>query len=443
MLTVADVVLGGGAMHNLTRNSGACRRGSPVLLPVFVAALLVTGAGCRMALPERKIEAKVYPQQDITVTQNQARLRMRALVDPMCGAIEQAADAIIAGTTNRTVQQAALRWKIEGVPAVREALFQSDPFTAMADTWVLFYQMADYFETGRGQEALGPASAQATATCRRLEEEFTQIVASATKSGDVSKARAFARKWAADHSIHYAIADRESILSRVFERDVPDVLSTGEAVAEVTTTLEDLNRRLEIYSTQLFRQARWEAERFKFDLLSDLAADQAVPLAARAVQSAERAVVTVERLAPTIERAASVAAVVTVERLAPALERAVGVAQDAPKVVAVERETAFKALHDELARTIQFLHDERLAALDGLTKERSAALQELHETIAAERHALTSDVQQLSLKVADHAIGQLARLLGAAMAAAIIAACLGVFLVRWVFFRRPLDIRRE
>ena len=85
----------------------------------------------------------------------------------------------------------------------------------------------------------------------------------------------------------------------------------------------------------------------------------------------------------------------------------------------------------------------RLAALDGLTKERSAALQELHETIAAERQALTSDVEQLSLKVVDHAVGQLARLLGAAMAAAILVMCLGVFLVRWLFFRRSLDIRRE
>ena len=236
-------------MHNLTRNSGACRRGSPVLLPVFVAALLVTGTGCRMALPERTIEAKVHTQQDMTVAQNQARLRMRALVEPMCGAIEQTADAIIAGTTNRTVQQAALRWKIEGVPALRKALFRPDPFTAMSDTWVLFYQMADYFETGRGQEALGPASAQAAATCRRLEEEFTQIVASATRSGDVSTARAFARQWAADHPIRSAIAARESILSRVFERDVPDVLSTGEAVAEVTTTLDDLNRRLSVSSS--------------------------------------------------------------------------------------------------------------------------------------------------------------------------------------------------
>ena len=38
---------------------------------------------------------------------------------------------------------------------------------------------------------------------------------------------------------------------------------------------------------------------------------------------------------------------------------------------------------------------------------------------------------------------QLARLLGAAMAAAILVVCLGVFLVRWLFFRRPLDLRRE
>jgi hypothetical protein len=60
---------------------------------------------------------------------------MPALVDPMCGDIEQAADVIIAGTTNRAVQQAALRWKIEGVPALK-ALFQSDPFRAVMDTWV-------------------------------------------------------------------------------------------------------------------------------------------------------------------------------------------------------------------------------------------------------------------------------------------------------------------
>ena len=121
MRTAADVAFGGRARHHRTRHSGACHRGSPVLLPLLVAALLVTDTGCRMALPQRTIEAKVHPQQDFTVNQHQVRLRMRALVEPMCGAIEQAADAIIAGTTHRTVHQAALRWKIAGVPAVWQA----------------------------------------------------------------------------------------------------------------------------------------------------------------------------------------------------------------------------------------------------------------------------------------------------------------------------------
>ena len=39
-----------------------------------------------------------------------------------------------------------------------------------------------------------------------------------------------------------------------------DSFSIGEAVMEVTTTVDDLNQKLGIYSDQLFRQARWEAE---------------------------------------------------------------------------------------------------------------------------------------------------------------------------------------
>ena len=48
----------------------------------------------------------------------------------------------------------------------------------------------------------------------------------------------------------------------------------------------------------------------------------------------------------------------------------------------------------------------------------------------------------ISAGMVDHAVGQLVRLLGTAVAAALLVVCLGVFLVRWVFFRRPLDIRR-
>ena len=36
-------------------------------------------------------------------------------------------------------------WKIEAVPALREALFQPNAFVALSDAWVLFYQMAAFF----------------------------------------------------------------------------------------------------------------------------------------------------------------------------------------------------------------------------------------------------------------------------------------------------------
>jgi hypothetical protein len=360
---------------------------------LFGALLLgFLATGCRFAMPERKMKESVHASKDVAATYNQVRLRVRAMVGPACGEIEQTADQIVTGTTNTSVQRAALLWKIEGVPALRAALFQPDPYTAQFDSWVLYFQMADYFETGPGKAWLGDASPIAVAACRRLEQEMNRVAASMTFSGDVTKGRAFAKKWARDHPIRHSISDRESTLSRVLERDSAGSISTGQAVAEITTTVDDLNRRLEIYSDQLFRQGRWEAELFKSELMADLPVVQALPLAERAVKSAEQAVATVDRLAP-------------------AIERAVGVAETAPKWIATEREAAIKAVQDELTRTIKFVQEERVAALDRLTSERLAAIKDLQTTVVAERKALTSDIEQISLKVVDHAFWRATQLL--------------------------------
>ncbi len=389
---------------------------------VLCLLVLFPVAGCRFARPQRKIEARLHEQKDLAVTQEQVRLRMRALVDPMCGELEQAADRIIAGTTDPGVRRAALLWKIEGVPALREALFQPGPFAAVMDPWVLCHQMADYFERGPGRAAFGESSSQAVSTCLGMEEQVARVAASMTISGDVSKARAFAKKWAAEHPMRYSISDRESTLSRVTERDAVGSLSAGEAVAEITTTVDDLSRKLEVYSDQLFRQARWEAELFKANLLGDLHVDQALPLAERAVKSAELAVATVDRLAP-------------------AVERAVSVAEGAPKLVASEREAAIKALQDELTRTIKFVQEERIAALEHLTKERVAAIRDIQGTVVEERKALTADLEQMSLRVVDHAVWRVAQLVAATLVVIVLAAVAGLFLVRSVFFRRGLEMR--
>ena len=395
------------------------KRALPILLWMV---LLLSTSGCRFARPERKIEAQLHSQKDIAVTQEQVRLRMRALVDPMCGELEQAADQIIAAATAADVRRAALLWKMEGVPALREALFQPGPYAAVMDTWVLCHQMADYFESGPGQAALAESAPQAVTACRGLEEKIAQVAASMSISGDVSKARVFAKQWAARHPIRHSISDRESTLSRVTERDAAGSMSATEAVAEITTTVDDLNRRLEVYSDQLFRQARWEADLFKTDLLRDLSLDGALPLAERAVQSAEQAAATVDRLVPVAERAVSVA-------------------EGAPKLVASEREAAIKAVQNELTRTIKFVQEERMAALEHLTKERLAAIQELQRTVVQERKALTAEIEQVGLKLVDHAMWRVTQLVAVSLAGVWCAGVVSLFLVRWIFFGRTLGSR--
>jgi hypothetical protein len=200
---------------------------------------------------------------------------------------------------------------------------------------VLLYQMNDYFESGPGKTRFGPASARATVACRTLEAHLAGVAASATASGDVSKVLDFVRSWAAEHPITGTIAARQPLLGIDVRNVLPASLTVGEAAAEIAISLDDLNRRLGVYSGQMVRQVRWEVERQTRGLLDDLSAKEAIPLAARAVASAERVAADLDRLTPAIEGAAR-----TAER--------------APDIIAAERRAAVDAITKDLARTIEF-----------------------------------------------------------------------------------------
>src|SRR5262245_16046565 len=223
-------------------------------IPIAMAlAFCVAVSGCSVRRASMGFGSEVQSSRDIAVTENQVRLRMRATVHPMCGAVEQAANEIIASTDDRAVKLAALTWKCDAIPAIREALFQPDVATAALDTLVLCIQMGDFYETGAGTRALGPLSDRAVTACRSMQEAFTRVLASGTFSGDISKAVAFAKRWAAEHPIEGSISARQTTLARVYELDLAGELSTGEAIASVTSSVDDLNRKLDVYSDQLFR----------------------------------------------------------------------------------------------------------------------------------------------------------------------------------------------
>jgi hypothetical protein len=382
--------------------------------------LALAGSGCRIVLPKYKSYAKVHPQQDIVANSEQMRLRMRAHVQPLTGVIVSAADQIMAGTTNRAIRRQALLWKIDAVPALREALFLPSPVAAVFDAWVMTFQMTDYFDKGPGKEGLGEAHAIAVTTCQHLETELARLAASVTISGDVSKARAFAKQWAADHPMRQSIAGRESILIQVTDMEIAASFSTTEAAGYLTVTLDDLNRRLEIYSAQLPEQARWQAELFAMDAAQDYQVEKAIPLAERAVKSSEQAVTAVDRLAPAVERVAVVA-------------------ESAPKIIADERGAAIKAMQEELSHTLTFIQEERIATLKHLTAERIAAVQDLRDTVVQERKTLTQDLDRMSVKVVDHAFLRAAQLCAVVLVVLFAAIVALMFLARRLFPARPTE----
>ena len=368
----------------------------------FLAGLVLMVDACRVTAPSLEMEGIAHPPDDVAVNVQQVRLRIRALVEPYCGAIVESADRIAAGTTNRVIQREALLWKIEAVPAVREALFRPNPFVSILDTWVLIWQMTDYFEKGDGKAALGDAAPTAATTCRYLEGELTGVAASMSRSGNVDDVREFARKWAAEHPIRHSIAGRESTLSDVMERQIEETFSMQEVAVNLAVTLDDLSRRLDIYSAQLLDQSRWQAELFAMDLARDYQVEKAMPLAKSAVQAAEKSIEVVNRIAPRLE-----AALETVE--------------SAPELVEKERAAAIGALQVELSRTLQFIQKERMAALTLLTHEREATLLEVNRILVEEHKALIDDMEQVSLKLVDHGFMRLAQLVAAFLVVLVVA----------------------
>jgi hypothetical protein len=396
-MVLALVPIGGREPPNSTlETSGA----------VLVVMLLLALGGCLTTTPIHKLENDAPARTDLAVNMQQVRVRMRALVEPLSAVIVTSADRIREIAPNRDVQREALLFKIEAVPALREALFRPHPYNAILDSWVLTRQMSDYFETGRGSVALGDAAPGAVAACRDLESRIEAVAASMTQSGDVTAIRDFARKFASDHPIHDSIIGRESTVSLVTETQFQETFSTTEVAGSLVVTTDDLIRRLDVYSDQLLHEARWQAELFAMDLGRIYQTDQALRLAEKAVQSAEEATAAANRLLPQ-------------------MEAALASAEAAPDTIARERAAAVEAIAQELSRTIAFVHEERVASLAHVTGERRAALLELGRLIEKEHLQLRTEMERISQSVVEQAFIRGVQL----TAGVLIAAFIGLFVL--------------
>jgi hypothetical protein len=214
-----------------------------VLATLLVVAMPLLFVGCQSSAPGRGLlRQQIHPESDVSANAEQARLRIRVLVEPFCGRVASTADQIRASTTNQTIRREALLWKIQAVPIMRETLFHENPYIALGDTWAFLTQMDGYFQSGPGRQALGDSAPIAAAACASLEKQLTEVAASFTHSGNVTDVRTFIQKWAANHPIKHSIAGRESVVSYFTRRNLQETFSAPEAASDFVVTMNDLSR---------------------------------------------------------------------------------------------------------------------------------------------------------------------------------------------------------
>lgn len=401
--------------------------------------LVLILTSCQISFAPRPLDSisQLHDPADISATTEQARLRLRSLVDPMCGEIEATADRIIGQSDSSAMRRTALEWKSQAVPAMREALFQPRPVVALFDSWGLSFQMIDYFSSGAGSRSFGIHRKLALECSMRLESEFHAVAASFTESGMVDDARHQVRNWAAAHPIHGPIAHRESATSLATKIDLGPGFSGAEVIGSLALTADDLNRKLEVYSDQLVRQGRWEAELLAIDLGGDLKLSDMVSLGERTTGSVERIEDVFSKIDGSFGRATD-----SVDTIVPLLERLTATAEKAPDLLARERAVTVEAIQGELGRTIDFAREERATALDFISAEREVALQTLHEAIIEERKVITRDVEDITSRAIDRAFRRLAELIAMVGVIAFLAGIGTLVILRRMIPRMILECRQ-
>src|SRR5688500_12498397 len=100
----------------MTSRTGTRQTRSRAILGLLAVSVCVAAAGCMVTDRRRVVDVEVQSgKDDLRVTLEQARLRMRSMVGPRCGQVEECADAIMAAATDDRVKLAALEWKMQAV----------------------------------------------------------------------------------------------------------------------------------------------------------------------------------------------------------------------------------------------------------------------------------------------------------------------------------------
>jgi hypothetical protein len=175
--------------------------------------------------------------------------------------VEESGNRMLASTLDPELRRQALRWKLEGVNAFHLTLFRPDPLAALLETWVLAVQLDDWVSSERVQKGFGDLQPIAADGARAIRETVETTATRVAKTAEgAAKVKELVETWAHAHPIQGTFASRptaEVLLASLASREDTGLV---EAFGQVTSSLDDLSIKVDLYAASVPRIATWEVE---------------------------------------------------------------------------------------------------------------------------------------------------------------------------------------
>jgi flagellar motility protein MotE (MotC chaperone) len=324
---------------------------------ILAAALFAIAVGCqRITYESRLMKQKAAEGARYQKSAAEVKIYIDELVGVVPGTIEQAADHILAETTDAWIKKPALLWKINGIPTALRVMFHPDPAIAIVDTWAFCMQMSDYFDRGPGRADLGQYRYIALDASRRIEARIAHMIADGLPEGRIIQIREQLHTWVLKHPIERDFMHRDTTVPELAAIIGDRAMDTLQAIGSLAVGIEDLTEQLTTYLNLLPKQARWQADLLLMDMVDPSTLQQGLATAKALAES-------VNRVAPTVEHL--------------------------PDSLAQERTALFNAVSQERTNTLAAVDAQRQATLDFLRRERETIIDELR----SERLVITANLR--------------------------------------------------
>jgi hypothetical protein len=235
---------------------------------VLAAGLAATALALAACAGMSTQSASSQASPELVVSANLLQLRTFEEGRDVSTLIEQAADSIVAASSDPDVRRNALLWKISGIPLVQEAALRNDPQVAAVDLVAFTHQQLSYLTTGSGRNSFGPQQPIAVAAAREAVQQAMGLVSSALQSGlPPDSAEAQMTKWVAAHPMTGPALRRASVLESDWKLLGISSNTIGASIGNVDRTMVNITYRLSYLNETLAAEVRWNAQ---------LAAEQAM-----------------------------------------------------------------------------------------------------------------------------------------------------------------------